>query len=225
MQPNKIKNSQSSNHPRRIVVFGANGRVGSQVVELALEANHLVVAFVYGESKLNRHDNLEVIRGDARNSADVRRALREADLVISALGSWGTKTKDILTTGMKTVVPVMEELRINRIVSLTGADAQTPDDRPTWINRLSRGLIGVIGGRVIRDGEDHIQVLANSKLDWTVVRSPIMTGGKLLPYKLTGELAPPYATIPRKSVAQCLLDLALSNDHLRSNVTILKAKI
>ena len=214
----------SNTPPKTIAVFGANGRVGSIVVARALKRGYRVIAFVYGESRLPHNPSLTVFRGDVRNATDVRRTLRDADVVVSALGSWGTATKDILASGMSTIVPVMEELQLVRIVSLTGADAVASDDRPGILNKLSRFMIGMIGGKVIRDGEAHIKVLQASTLDWTIVRSPVMLGGGLRPYRLVDQLAAPYATIRRASVAEAMIDLAVSEDHPKSLVTIVQAK-
>jgi putative NADH-flavin reductase len=207
-----------------LVVFGANGRVGSLVVGLALQRGHRVIAFVYGKSKLPRHEALTLIKGDVRNKADVRRALRDADVVLSALGSWGTKTRDILSSGMRTIVPVMEELGLTYIVSLTGADAVAESDQRGILNKLSRAFMGLVGGRVITDGEEHIRILQSSSLDWTIVRSPVMLGGKALPYRLESAVVPPYATIRRASVAEAMLDLADSHEYPRSLVSLRQAR-
>lgn len=85
----------------KIVVFGANGKVGSMVTELLLSEDHQVTGFVRGQNRLLNHPSLKITKGDIFNKEQVVDAILEKDAVISCLGSWGTKSKDILTTAMK----------------------------------------------------------------------------------------------------------------------------
>lgn len=92
---------------KTIAVFGANGRVGSLVVSELLTRGYGVRAFVHGEPR-ERLTGVTYIQGDVADAAKVAEALTGADAVISALGSWGTPSKDILRTAMKTIVPLLE---------------------------------------------------------------------------------------------------------------------
>ena len=59
----------------KIVVFGASRGVGSKVVEQALEAGHIVTAFVRSPEKFGvRHPNLSVVKGDSLDAAAVENA-------------------------------------------------------------------------------------------------------------------------------------------------------
>ena len=69
-----------------ILVLGAAGKTGREVVAHALAEGHTVTAFVRNPEKIERND-VTVAVGDARNAADLRRALRGQDAVISTLGT------------------------------------------------------------------------------------------------------------------------------------------
>lgn len=193
----------------RLTVFGANGKVGSLIVKMALRHGHSVTAFVHSESNLSHHPYLTIHRGDIRVLSDVERALSGSQAVISALGSWHAPTKDILSSGMENIIPAMKKRGITRIVSLTGADARTPGDTLSRLHRLSHFAISLFAPKVLRDGEKHIRMLYNSGLDWTVVRSPVMVEfGNPAHYRLSSVRPAPWAIIHRTSVAMSMLDAA-----------------
>lgn len=158
----------------QLTVFGANGRVGRRVAAEALARGYSVVAFVHSRSQLATHDNLRIVQGDIYNPADVARALEGSTAVVSALGSWSTAAKDILTAGMTTIIPAMRRSGVATIISLTGADARSPGDKRSIIHNLMHAFLMVIAPKIMVDGEQHITLLADSSLDWTVLRSPIM---------------------------------------------------
>ncbi len=146
----------------KIVVFGATGKVGRLVVKELLGHGHHVIAFVYGESSLAETDHLKIFNGNVKNRDDIAKALQGSDAVVSALGSWGTKTKDILSSGMANIVPEMEEQGIKRIVSLTGSSAYVPGDAWGFAGKTMRWLLVSIAPKIIKDAELHIILLANS---------------------------------------------------------------
>lgn len=79
--------SSNAGAPRKIVVFGASGGIGRQVVEQALNRGDEVTAFVRSPSKLSLSDpKLTVIAGELSAKAAVDSAVGGADAVISALG-------------------------------------------------------------------------------------------------------------------------------------------
>ena len=70
----------------RIVVFGASGRTGRQIVTQAVKRSHEVVAFVRDASKQWFPDAVTVHQGDPHDPKAVTAALAGADAAISALG-------------------------------------------------------------------------------------------------------------------------------------------
>lgn len=197
----------------KIVVFGANGKVGSLVVEELLKHGHQVAAFVYGDSDYTEADSLKVISGDVRKREDVARALNGNEAVISTLGSWGTKTKDILSTGMATIIPEMEKLGIKRIISLTGSAAFVPGDKWGVSGKATHWLLGIIAPKIIYDAEEHVKLLVASKLNWTIIRSPVMNNLGRDSYDLNDKLPGMFETINRHAVARAIVE-SLEKDSL-----------
>lgn len=71
-----------------LVVFGASGKTGQQVVKQALARHHTVRAFVRQPAKLLLdHPQLSVVRGDIQDATTVKDALVGQGAVISCLGA------------------------------------------------------------------------------------------------------------------------------------------
>lgn len=190
----------------QITVFGASGKVGRRVVKLALQEGYTVVAFVHRRNRLPEDPKLLYVQGDVRNPSDVDVALKGSKAVISCLGSWGKGPKDVLTAGMSVIIPEMKARKIKRIVSLTGADALLPDQNPEGIHRITHGALQAVAGKVLFDGERHLRMLAESGLDWTVLRAPVMNNFGAQKRRLTLYPVSPFATIRRQQVAESLVE-------------------
>ncbi len=207
----------------KIVLFGANGRVGRLVLDELLERGHEVRAFVRGDTE-TRHPKLEVITGDIYDINAVVGALEGMDVVMSTLGSWGTEKKDILTTAMATIIPAMKVKNQTRIVSLTGTAAHLPHEMAGPLAMIDRMLLKRIDKQILADGETHLKLLHESGLGWTALRSPIMNNkGDESQYKLTKRFTRPFATVNRKSVALALVDIAEQNTWSREAPCIHRA--
>lgn len=200
----------------QITVFGASGKVGSLVVEEALRRGHRVVAFVHSRDLFVPDNNLIVLKGDVHSVEDVAGAVQGSDGVVSALGSWGTKRRDILASAMHALIPAMESAQISRIVTLTGSGAAAPGVRPSAGHRLLQNLLRPLpAGKVFYDGEEHMRLLAESSLSWTTVRSPVMNNFGGESYHLNFKVGSPLETIKRSVVARCLLDQLESDRYVR----------
>jgi uncharacterized protein len=200
---------------KTVAVFGANGRVGSLVVERLVSKGYTVRAFVHGAPKVTL-PTVTYIQGDVADKAQVAEALAGADAVISALGSWGTKDKNVLSTAMERIIPTMQRLGISRIVSLTGVDAQVPE-KHSLVSRLSHFAFSIVAKKIIQDGEAHIALLAASALSWTVVRSPVMNKKGNGAYALNETYPMPWQSVHRHAVAQAMVDqLEAANFHRKA---------
>lgn len=200
----------------RITIFGANGRVGSLVVKELLKRGHSVTAFVHGATNFANDSKLTVIDGDIYDGESVSNAVAGAELIVSALGSWGTKNKDILSQGMKRIVPAAKTHHVTRIISLTGADARASGDKLSILHHLTHLVFSIIAGKVLRDGEHHIQTLEHSSLEWTVLRSPVMKDTGSHTYTLNSTRPMPWHTIPRAAVVEALCDMVESDAPVAS---------
>jgi len=72
----------------RLTVFGATGRIGSEVVRQALAAGHEVAAVVRDPARLAvpAGPGLGVVTADVMDPAQIGPAIKGSDAVVSALG-------------------------------------------------------------------------------------------------------------------------------------------
>jgi putative NADH-flavin reductase len=191
----------------KVTVLGASGKVGRRVVAKLLDEGHNVAAFIYRHPTLAAHPNLTLMRGDVHSSDDIMRALSGSSAVISALGSWHTPEKNILSSAMERLIPAMRAADIRRIVSVTGASAFAIPDHPRLFDTVQHALVNAAAPKVLRDAEEHMRLLADSGLDWTVVRSPVMNERGESTYQLGPQPPLPWQTIHREAVATCMVKL------------------
>src|SRR6185437_11968559 len=93
-----------------VLVFGASGATGREVVKQALDRGHSVRAFVRDPGKLQiKHARLALTIGDVTEYTSVEGALRGTDAVASALGSGNSlNSHPALIDGVQNIVRAME---------------------------------------------------------------------------------------------------------------------
>ncbi len=96
---------------KTVLVFGANGNVGSHVVNQALAAGYKIKAFVRSPHKFkhSEHPNVEVFKGDATNFDDVEKAIKGVDIVVSCLGNPPKKKIHIMDKAYENIILAASE--------------------------------------------------------------------------------------------------------------------
>jgi len=163
----------------KIVVFGASRGVGLEVVKQALEAGHLVTAFVRSPEKFTvTHTNLTVVKGDSMDAEAVEKAIAGQDAVISALGPTRPPVPHMMEISAKNIVAGMKKHGVRRLVSTTGAGVRQPEDQPKFIDHLIGFLLNLLAKDVVLDSAANVKVIRESDFDWTVVRFPRLVDGE-----------------------------------------------
>src|ERR1043166_8670971 len=71
----------------KLLVLGATGGTGLEIIRQAIEHGHAVTAFVRSPERLKPlEDRITIKQGDLLNSADLERVLRHHDAVVSGFG-------------------------------------------------------------------------------------------------------------------------------------------
>src|SRR5947207_2701559 len=105
----------------RVLVIGATGGTGRQLVQQALEQGHQVTAFVRDPSKLKmEHANLRIVQGDVLDYASVEPAMRGQSAVLSALGHKRFfYPNKIQSNGMRNILRAMQTCNVPRLICET----------------------------------------------------------------------------------------------------------
>lgn len=113
---------------KRIVVFGASGRLGQRIVTEAAGRGHEVTAVVrHSETAPAFSDQVAVVAGDVTSAESVAAVAKDADALVAAVAAPG---REIYPTVARTLVGVVEALPqpAPRIVHVGGgATLTTPD--------------------------------------------------------------------------------------------------
>ncbi len=199
-----------------LAVFGASGRTGRPLVQQALDAGHDVIALVRNPATFPlKHERLTVVQGDAMNAADVDEVVQGADAVLSVLGQTKNSPKDMQTVATKNIAAAMQKYGITRLVSLTGAGVDAPQDKPKFINHVIKFALKTLSGAILADAEQHAKVLQNSTLDWVIVRGPMLTEGPYTGKYRVGWVGVNTGTrISRADVADFMLKQVTDNTYL-----------
>jgi putative NADH-flavin reductase len=163
----------------KIVVFGASRGVGLEVVKQALEAGHLVTAFVRSPEKFTvNHTNLTVFKGDSMDAEAVEKAIAGQDAAISTLGPTRPPVRHMMEISASNIVDGMKKHGVSRLVSTTGAGVRQPEDQPKFIDHFIGFLLNLLAKDVVLDSAENVKVIQASHLDWTVVRYPRLMDGE-----------------------------------------------
>lgn len=190
----------------KLLVLGATGGTGLEIVSQAIERGHMVTAFVRAADALKRYgDRIITIRGNLLNTSELQRALEGHDAVLSAFGPRLPVAKADATLLQRFAVALtggMLQAGIRRVVVESTAflfkDSIIPPTR----------LVGrLFFPGIVRDACEMENVFRNSQLDWTMVRPPRLTDkprtGK---YRVQEEHLPSFGfTISRADVADFMI--------------------
>lgn len=150
----------------KVCVLGATGRVGSEIMKLALKDSSEVTAFVRDLNRMEiEHDRLHVIEGNILNENDIKKAIEGCDIVISALGTDGNGT---LAKSMPNIIKYMEKEGVKKIITIGTAGILQARTNPN----VYRFQSSESKRKTTAAAEDHLaayKALHNSDLCWTIV--------------------------------------------------------
>ncbi len=201
----------------KVLVVGASGPTGKQV--LARLGEHEVTVLSRSGGGVA---GATVVQGDARSAADLERAVRGQDAVISALGSKKVGPDDLQTAFLTGITAGMAANGVSRLITLspwgTGASRESA---PLM---LRMGHATILRNQTA-DREAGEKVVDASTLDYTHVRAGTLgigpeRGGVIG----TADGRGIRASISRADVAAFLVAQLTDQSWLRSQVIIGYAK-
>ena len=161
-----------------LLIIGATGGTGRELVKQALEQGHNVTAFARKPTKVKiQHQNLTVVKGDVLDYNSVEDAVKGRHAVLSALGHkrWLIITS-ILSQGTKNIIVAMEKHGVKRFICETSLGIGDSRGRLGLYHTLF--VIPFIIYFYFRDKELQERNIMESSLDWTIVRPGQLTHGR-----------------------------------------------
>ena len=207
---------------KKLLVLGATGGTGLEVVRQALEAGHDVTAYVRNPAKLTmKSDRLRVQAGGAIDSVDgLRAAMRGQDAVITALGNGNSlKSHGLFARSTPVIVRAMESVGIRRLVVCSAFGVgETWRDTPL----IGRLVIRVLLRDLYADKEIADALLRRCGLDWTIVYPTSLANGPRTGLYRVGERLALRGNpkISRADVADFMLKQVTDNAFVRKGVLV-----
>jgi putative NADH-flavin reductase len=150
----------------KVALVGANGKIGSRILEEALSRGHEVTGIARNPSAYS-HKNLTWVKGDALNTDELAGILKGHDAIISAFGiDWSKpETFHLFSAVAQSVISAAKKAGVKRLINVGGAGSlevapgvqlvDTPNFPAEW-------KLGALAQR------DSLEVFRKENdLDWT----------------------------------------------------------
>lgn len=204
----------------RVLVVGATGPLGREVIEVALQAGHDTVALVRDRSRAALPAAAELCHGDVLDADSLLTPVRGADVVICALGTPSPRqASTLLRDGTAHLVAAMKEAQVTRLVCVTllGTGQSLANT-----SLLYRHVVLRVLAPMVPDKEAQEAVVRASDLDWTLIRPPRFSNGRARGrVRVIAENAPGRAGhVVRRDLARFLVDCGTGDLYSRQAVAV-----
>ncbi len=202
-----------------LLIVGATGGTGRELVAQALQRGHDVTAFVRKPSRLKvAHERLRVVQGDVLDADSLRKAAAGQQAVLCALGHkrWLYPTR-ILSQGTANILSAMRHAGVRRLVCETSLGIG--DSRGRMGLYYTLFVIPFILPFYYWDKARQEAIVRASDLDWVIVRPGALSNGPRRGGCRHGDRIGNYlwtVGISRADTAAFMLDQVTSDDYLRA---------
>lgn len=150
----------------KIALFGASGRVGQAfLTQASADEQFDIYALVRSHHAEVPLPKDRIIIGNARRREDVKKVVKDAEIVISCLGTDGD---DTLSEAMANILAIMREQHIKRLITIGTAgildSRYEPGKYRFETNESKRKLT-----RAAKEHAKVYEMLKDSSLDWTMI--------------------------------------------------------
>jgi uncharacterized protein YbjT (DUF2867 family) len=209
----------SRREPSRILIVGATGGTGRQLLTQALARGYTVTALVRDPSKLQLdHPKLVVVQGNVLDAGSVEEAVRDQDAVLCALGHKRfLPPTHILSEGTRNILRAMETHGVRRLVCETSLGIGDSAGRMGLSYTFF--VIPLILPFYFWDKTRQERLIAGSEVEWLIVRPGVLTNregrGRYRHGRGVGSFLL-TVRISRADVADFMLEQLVSDTYLRT---------
>src|SRR5215469_5060530 len=197
-----------------VVVLGAAGQLGREVVRDLLARGHAVRAAVRRRPEPPLPAPVEIRIADARNKSEICAAIEGIDAVVNVIGG-GTLRRNVVASSTAAVaVPATQDVGVRRYIAMSAGMVAL--DWPLF----KYVLRPLIFHHILAEHRRVEEIVRASGLDWTIVRPSALTNQPARGYEASLELLPRAFMTTRADVAAFIGDELDRNNYVRKAVFI-----
>jgi len=204
----------------KVVIFGATGKTGIELVNQSLEQGFLVTAFVRDHSRIKiENENLIIVSGDIFDADSVEHAIKNQDAVICALGAGNSlKKTSIRSTGTVNIIRGMHQNKVKRLMIVS---AMGVGESWNTLSAFNKFFFATLLKHSRNDHEAQEKAVKDSYLDWTIIRPSGLTDMPRTGVYVYGEnIKAQKSKIARANVADLIIKDLVENKLIGKAVTI-----
>lgn len=184
---------------KNVILIGANGSTSKEIIPRLLEQDDVKLTLFLRRASRMQHmqsDRVNVVEGDAAELADLKRAIRGQDIVISTMGGMDLDAKTA------NIVKAMKEVGARHVIVISAGGIY--DELPEPFNAWDKRMVGQYRPINLKTAE----VAEQSGLTYTVLRPVWLTDKPTEEFQLTrkGETYKGTET-SRASIGRFVADL------------------
>jgi putative NADH-flavin reductase len=195
----------------RLFVIGANGRTGTEIIDLARMRGHEITAFVRSPQKLAAATSVRVVQGDPRRSESIVAALPGHDAVLSAIGPpprEAFRPSTLVADCARATVEAMGVTGVTRL-AIVSAAILFPE------KGLYFAFFRWLTKHHARDLLAMESIVKSTGLAWTIARPPRLTKSADASFRALRDGLPPGSrAMSFRSVAAFMLDAVERRSHV-----------
>lgn len=203
----------------KLLVIGATGPTGLEVVGQALKAGHDVTVYVRNPSKIEAK-GVRVVAGDAASATALERAVEGQEAVVSALGRRASfKSEQLILRSMQALAPAMQQRDVRRLILVSAFGVgESRRDAPFVMRAMYRLMLSDIFADK-KAAEDYLRA---TRLEWTFVYPTVLTDGPRTGQYRVGERLElkGIPKISRADVADFIVGELARNAYVRKTAVL-----
>ena len=173
----KARIPPGKDRPLRLLIIGATGGTGRQLVTQALAQGHEVTALARNPAKMSlQHAKLKIVPGDVLDPASLQGAVQGQDAVLSALGHKRfLGPSRILSEGTANILQAMKSAGVSRFICESSLGLGSTTGRGGPLATLF--IYPIVLPFYIWDKLRQEKLIEESDLEWVIVRPAALTNG------------------------------------------------
>ena len=193
----------------RVVVLGAAGQLGREVVRALIARGHEVRAAVRRLPVPAFAPSVEVRIADARNDTEIHAVIRGQDAVVNVIGSGTLRRNEVASTATAIAVAAALDVRVQRYIAISAGMVALEWPLFKYVLRP------FIFRHILAEHRRVEELVRASTLTWTIARPSRLINGPPKGYVASLELQPRAFTTTRADLAAFIADELEDNKYVR----------